>query len=183
METISIRKVGQADLETLRQLSIKTFRDSFADANSKEDIDTYIAESRSTDRIASEFANPESKFYFAVSVEQPVGYMKLNRGMAQNECKDENAMEIQQIYVDKGFQNLRIGQSLLDVAFDHASNLQLDFVWLGVWEHNHDAIRFYEKNGFVVFGKHDFRLGKDLQTDLLMKKQFIERYENTNDLG
>ncbi|MGV2488753.1 UNVERIFIED_CONTAM: GNAT family N-acetyltransferase, partial [Bacillus mycoides] len=38
-----------------------------------------------------------------------------------------------------------------------------------VWEENHRAIKFYEKNGFKIFGKHDFVLGEDVQTDLLMK--------------
>jgi ribosomal protein S18 acetylase RimI-like enzyme len=42
-------------------------------------------------------------------------------------------------------------------------------VWLGVWEENHRAIRFYTKNGFVVFDKHVFIMGNDEQTDLLMQ--------------
>lgn len=41
---------------------------------------------------------------------------------------------------------------------------------LGVWEHNHRALRFYEKNGFIAFGTHIFQLGNDQQTDILMKK-------------
>ena len=44
------------------------------------------------------------------------------------------------------------------------------YVWLGVWEENHRALQFYEKNGFTVFGKHDFVLGDDVQTDLMMKR-------------
>jgi ribosomal protein S18 acetylase RimI-like enzyme len=43
------------------------------------------------------------------------------------------------------------------------------FIWLGVWEENQKAIRFYKKNGFVEFGKHIFRLGDDDQTDIMMK--------------
>lgn len=30
---------------------------------------------------------------------------------------------------------------------------------------------FYEKNGFVTFDKHIFKLVKDQQTDMLMKKR------------
>jgi len=43
-------------------------------------------------------------------------------------------------------------------------------VWLGVWEENPRAIKFYKKNGFVEFDKHTFVLGEDEQTDILMKK-------------
>ena len=44
-------------------------------------------------------------------------------------------------------------------------------MWLGVWEENKRAIRFYQKNGFVEFDKHIFILGKDAQTDILMRKK------------
>ncbi|OYY07322.1 MAG: GNAT family N-acetyltransferase, partial [Sphingobacteriia bacterium 35-36-14] len=46
---------------------------------------------------------------------------------------------------------------------------QPTFIWLGVWEKNSRAIRFYEKNGFKIFSSHLFTLGNDIQTDLLMK--------------
>jgi ribosomal protein S18 acetylase RimI-like enzyme len=47
---------------------------------------------------------------------------------------------------------------------------QLDYyIWLCVWEENHNAIQFYAKNGFVTFDKHIFVLGDEAQTDLLMK--------------
>ena len=41
-------------------------------------------------------------------------------------------------------------------------------LWLGVWEHNPRAIRFYAKCGFVDVGSHDFVLGADRQTDRVM---------------
>jgi ribosomal protein S18 acetylase RimI-like enzyme len=53
---------------------------------------------------------------------------------------------------------------------DMAAEKRLDYIWLGVWEHNYNARGFYEHNGFKVFGSHEFLLGDDRQTDLLMKK-------------
>jgi hypothetical protein len=40
-----------------------------------------------------------------------------------------------------------------------------------VWEKNVNGIRFYQRHGFVQFGSHQFRMGDDLQTDVLMKWQ------------
>ena len=51
-----------------------------------------------------------------------------------------------------------------------AKDKQVDYVWLGVWEKNPRAIRFYQKNGFVEFDQHIFKLGSDEQTDIMMKK-------------
>ncbi|NLV29020.1 MAG: GNAT family N-acetyltransferase, partial [Erysipelotrichaceae bacterium] len=46
---------------------------------------------------------------------------------------------------------------------------QLGYLWLGVWEHNAAAIRFYEKQGFKMCRTHQFTLGADVQTDYIMK--------------
>jgi ribosomal protein S18 acetylase RimI-like enzyme len=58
---------------------------------------------------------------------------------------------------------------LFQKAVEIAQSHQMDFIWLGVWEKNEKAIQFYLKNGFEVFDKHIFKLGVDLQTDLLMR--------------
>ena len=44
-----------------------------------------------------------------------------------------------------------------------------NYIWLSLWVKNLKAIRFYEKNGFVAFGTHLFKLGDDEQTDIMMK--------------
>ncbi|MFK8104694.1 MAG: hypothetical protein AB8G15_19375, partial [Saprospiraceae bacterium] len=48
-------------------------------------------------------------------------------------------------------------------------SLHKSYLWLGVWEENQQAIHFYKKHHFQVFGQHHFQLGDDLQTDLEMK--------------
>ena len=60
---------------------------------------------------------------------------------------------------------------MLNFAFELAGQNQHSFVWLGVWEHNYNAIRFYERIGFERCGSHDFMLGNDKQTDILLKKE------------
>jgi ribosomal protein S18 acetylase RimI-like enzyme len=47
------------------------------------------------------------------------------------------------------------------------------YIWLGVWEHNTAAIRFYERLGFEKFAMHPYYIGKDRQTDWLMKMNLI----------
>lgn len=42
-------------------------------------------------------------------------------------------------------------------------------LWLGVWERNERAIKFYEKKGFNSFADHIFTLGNDAQRDVLME--------------
>jgi ribosomal protein S18 acetylase RimI-like enzyme len=169
MQNISIRKTDLADLENLQKIGTKTFRETFSEVNTEEDMQKYLDENLSLEKLTSELKNPDSEFYFAEQEGDVLGYLKINFGNAQTENVKENTFEIERIYVLKEFHGLKVGQILFEKALSIGKERKMDSVWLGVWEENHRALRFYEKNGFEVFGKHDFVLGEDVQTDLMMK--------------
>ena len=166
---MQIRKLDITDLENLQKISITTFRETFEEVNSEEDMQKYLDENLSLERLKSELENLDSEFYFIENENKNLGYLKLNFGNAQTEKVEENHFEIERIYVLKAFLGQKIGQILFDKAIEIGREKNLEYVWLGVWEENHRAIKFYKKNGFEIFGKHDFVLGEDVQTDLLMK--------------
>jgi len=166
---MKIRKINIDDLEALRNLSNQTFKETFEEVNTEEDMQKYLDENLSIEKLKTELENPNSEFYFAENNDEILGYLKLNFKDAQTEKLKENHFEIERIYVLKAFLGQKIGQILFDKAIEIGREKNLEYVWLGVWEENHRAIRFYGKNGFEIFGKHDFVLGEDVQTDLLMK--------------
>lgn len=166
---MKIRKINIDDLETLRNLSIQTFKETFEEVNTEEDMQKYLDENLSIEKLKTELENVNSEFYFAENNGEILGYLKLNFKDAQTEKVEENHFEIERIYVLKAFLGQKIGQILFNKAIEIGREKNLEYVWLGVWKENHRAIRFYGKNGFEIFGKHDFVLGEDVQTDLLMK--------------
>jgi ribosomal protein S18 acetylase RimI-like enzyme len=171
MNTIEIRKATGSDLETIQKISIQTFTETFAAVNTTENIADYIKNSLNTEQLTAELNNANSQFYIAYSNDEVVGYLKINFGDAQTESINENALEVQRIYVLQKFHGKNIGQLLLDEVKKIAQIINIDSVWLGVWEENHRALRFYTKNGFIVFDKHVFMMGNEEQTDLLMRFQ------------
>jgi ribosomal protein S18 acetylase RimI-like enzyme len=120
--------------------------------------------------LFSELNQADSSFYFAKIGEEILAYLKLNDLNAQTEKRTLPTMEIERIYVRKEYQKRGVGQFLLDKAIEITKNKNLKNIWLGVWEHNVSAIRFYERNHFKFFGKHAFMLWSDEQTDLLMER-------------
>lgn len=166
---ITIRKASLSDLEILQILSRQTFFEAFATDNTPEDMQNYLDKSFNDQQLTKELKNPHSAFYFAVSDQKEIGYLKVNERSAQTELKNLQAMEIERIYVKKEFQDKRIGQLLFEKALELAKQKNAPYLWLGVWERNLKAIRFYKKNGFIEFDKHIFKVGNDEQTDLLMK--------------
>ncbi|ASZ12138.1 GNAT family N-acetyltransferase [Chitinophaga pendula] len=170
MEDIHITSVGVTEIEELQRISIQTFVDTFASHNAERDMAQYLEESFSQEKLMAELGDAGSAFYFARSGEQVIGYVKINTGAAQTEVLGDRALEIERIYVRKEYHGKNIGQLLYEQAFRIAREKDMDFVWLGVWEKNARALRFYEKNGFSPFGQHIFRLGGDDQIDILVKK-------------
>jgi ribosomal protein S18 acetylase RimI-like enzyme len=171
MNSAEIIAVTLNDLSVLQKIGIETFYESFSSVNTEENMTQYLAEAYSLDKLTNEMNNPNSSFYFAVINDKIIGYLKINFGDSQTELKQEHALEIERIYVLQAYHGKKIGQLLFEKAMKLAHEKNADYIWLGVWEENPRAIRFYTKNGFVEFDKHIFKLGDDEQTDIMMKLQ------------
>jgi ribosomal protein S18 acetylase RimI-like enzyme len=169
MQNIKLYKVTLKDVNQLQQISKQTFFETFSAVNSEENMTNYLEENLSINKLTSELENKNSVFYFAELNEKIIGYLKLNFAAAQTELNDDNALEIERIYVLQEFHGKNVGQLLYEKALQIANEKNADYLWLGVWEENARAINFYKKNGFVEFDKHIFMLGDDKQTDILMK--------------
>lgn len=169
MGDIHLRKVGPADIVELQSIGRQTFSETFSSGNSAENMEQYLKDGFSTEKLLAELVNPMTEFYFAETDNQVIGYLKINMGQAQTELQDTGALEIERIYVLQSYHGKQVGQLLYDQAIARARQLDMQYVWLGVWEENPRAIRFYEKNGFVAFDNHVFKLGEDEQIDIMMK--------------
>lgn len=169
METIEIRRVTADDVQTLSEIGRRTFFETFSGGNTEDNMTDYLEERFSAARLSTEIGDENSEFYFAKLDEEVIGYLKLNKGLAQTEMKYANALEIERIYVLKDFHGKKVGQLLYETAIRSAVRSGVDYVWLGVWERNLRAIEFYKKNRFVAFDQHIFKLGDDEQTDIMMK--------------
>ncbi|MVT09300.1 GNAT family N-acetyltransferase [Chitinophaga tropicalis] len=170
MEKVSISRVTLTDIDVLQTIGKQTFIETFAPHNSEQNMTRYLEDGFSRQKLTDEINTDGSVFYFAQLEGRVIGYLKINTGAAQTEIQDSNALEIERIYVVQEYHGRKVGQLLYEWAIQIAYERKFDYVWLGVWEHNTKAIRFYEKNGFVPFDKHVFILGDDEQTDIMMKK-------------
>lgn len=169
MANIILNRVTISDINQLQQISRQTFYETFSVVNTEQNMRKYLEEEFSIEKLSNELVNHESEFYFALLENNVIGYLKLNFGKAQTELKDDNAIELERIYVLKEFQGKSVGQFLYNYAIQIARQRDVDYLWLGVWEKNLRARNFYQKNGLVEFDKHIFKLGNDVQTDIMMK--------------
>ena len=159
-----------SDFDVLRELSIRTYYETFAHLNTPEDMAAYLEDAFNVDRFTREMNDSNSAFYFLYCDERIAGYLKLNEAPSQTDINDPSSLEIERIYVGSEFQGNGFGKYLMEQAIAIATERQKKYAWLGVWEKNEKAIRFYKKNGFYEIGTHTFVMGEDVQNDYVMRK-------------
>jgi ribosomal protein S18 acetylase RimI-like enzyme len=156
----------------LAELAYKTFWDAFAHhpKNAPDDLSYYMRQAFSEEQIRAELDDDRNIFLIAEYENEAAGYAKLIADAAETGIEAERPIELSRLYSHQRFLGKGVGQSLLDECFAIAKANGHDVMWLGVWEFNPRAQRFYEKNGFRTVGEHVFQLGTDPQTDLLMQR-------------
>ena len=169
MEKFLVKECSLEDIEKIKYIGEKTFYETFCNENTKEDMENYLKENFSYEQVEKEIKNNNSKIYIVEHNKEVVAYMKINFDKVQAEKGYNNTLEIQRIYVLQEYKSNNIGKRLIEKAIEIARSKHLSYIWLGVWENNINAIKFYEKQGFKKFDTHVFKLGEDEQTDNLMK--------------
>jgi len=127
----------------------------------------------SKEQLKKELLDENTSFYLVYNNNVRVGYFKLNEKEAQTELFGNSSLEIERIYVLDEFQGQQIGKQILFKIIELAKHKSMTSIWLGVWENNTSAIRFYERNGFVIFNTHPYYIGNDKQTDFLMRLNLV----------
>ena len=168
-----LKKCTMEDFDILRELSIRTYYETFAHLNTPEDMQSYLDEAFEVNKLRLELNNPDSDFFFLYFNDTLAGYLKLNEAPSQTDINDSSSLEIERIYVASEFQGEGLGRYLMKQAIAIAIERKKKYAWLGVWEKNEKAIRFYKKNGFYESGTHTFVMGEDVQTDYIMRKDLM----------
>ncbi len=164
-----LRKATHSDLPELLALARTSFLQAFTAGNKPENVQAYLAEAFTEDKLTKEMQEPASTFILANLGGKLVGYTKLNLAAAQADVQDPRSVEVARLYTLEEVWGKGMGQLLLDAGINFARQEGKTWLWLGVWEHNARAIRFYEKNGLRIFGSHPFPFGDEIQNDWLMR--------------
>ncbi len=164
---IIIKRINLDDVTALSVLARQTFYDTFTGTCTDNDMQTFLNQYYSNEQLGKELLDEDMFCFFAENDGMPVAYLQFKEDYKNfPEIKKWKALELKRIYVLKELQGKGIAQKLMDFFLDFAAEKKYEVVWLGVWEHNVTAQKFYEKYGFVNSGyTHDFPIGSTPQTD------------------
>ncbi|OQP68511.1 GNAT family N-acetyltransferase [Niastella populi] len=170
MNEIQVREATTADAELIATLSRQTFYDAFAGDNTEADMDKFMNETFTREKLMKEVGATGNTFLLAYDGDEAVGYARVRETTNPLLVEGGEALEIARIYAEQKSIGKGVGKALMERCIELARQKNVPVIWLGVWEKNAKAIAFYTKWGFEKFSEHVFMLGNDPQTDWLMKK-------------
>lgn len=166
--TTTIRPATAGDAAALAELGRRTFIDTFAADNTPEDMAAFLDGAYSPALQARELADPLLTYLVAERDGTLVGFSLLRRGRTCAFTTDASPHEVQRFYVDASCHGSGLAHRLMERTVAEAHGRGARTLFLGVFERNARAIRFYEKQGFTRAGTQVFTVGTDDQTDAVM---------------
>jgi ribosomal protein S18 acetylase RimI-like enzyme len=169
----TIRLASSDDAEALSALAERTFRETFSESNTPSDINAYCADAFGVDVQRRELDDPSTATLVAERDGNFIAYAQVVSHAAPASVAAQRPIELKRFYLDKAFHGSSLSHALMRATRERAEASGADVMWLGVWEHNPRAIRFYEKNGFRRVGEQIFTVGTDPQRDLVMCRHLV----------
>ncbi len=162
-----IRRAAIDDTKLLSELGAITFFDTFTGTCTDQDMENFIEEYFNEKQVQGELQDPNDFHFIAFMDGIAAGYIRIKEAESEvSLIQNSNGIELKRIYVLKEYQSKKVGASLMQFAIDFAAENEYNLLWLGVWERNEKAIRFYKKFGFEDTGiQHPFPIGNTPQTD------------------
>ena len=155
---ITILKAALKDIPLIRQLADDTFRKTYADILSSEQMDYMMEWMYSEDSLKGQIDADGKSFFLAFHDGQPAGYVSFE---FETTLDDKRKLyHLQKLYVLQSFQRLGIGSAMLNFVKDTVKTISPDgaVIELNV-NRNNPAVFFYEKLGLNRVREGDFPIG------------------------
>ena len=166
---INIRLAITSDADAISALAISTFPLGCPPGTDPADIAAHVARELTPEKFRAYIADPAATTLVAHVADELAGYEIFIRGEVQPLLPSVDAQaqaEVRKFYVDPRFHGAGIAHELMRRELE--AHADAGVIWLSVNAENKRAQIFYAKFGFTVIGKQQYRVGNDLQDDLVM---------------
>lgn len=172
MSAFQLRQAAAADAQALSDIATRTFVATFGHLYTPQDLRAYLATAYEVETMRKEIEDEDKYTVFMFHETQPdapCGYAMLHTGSVRtgDEGPRDDYLELKRFYIDKEFHGQGCAYALMDHVMSVIRSKKRKIVWLGVWENNTRAQKFYNKFGFVETGEHVFYVGTTKDRDLL----------------
>ena len=168
-ENISIRPATADDIVIISVLASTTFYEAYFEQDESSNLAGYINESFDMATVRDEIDDSQSTFFLIFLDGKAVGYARLIDDSTTPGVVNGRVVELKRIYILERVWGTGTGEALLTHCIEIARNRGFNAIWLGVWEENQRAQKFYAKYGFEQVGTLTFPYGNVDGTNLVLQ--------------
>ncbi len=171
-----MRDATVADAARLADFGARTFASTYEHANDPAETAAHVARKFSEEKQRAEIEDP-TRHMLVVEVDGMLAAYALvqHPSPCPVTWTDGPTAELERIYVDTPWKGRGLADALMEAILEKAAAVGAESIWLGVWEENPRAIRFYERHGYREVGTTVFVYGNDPQTDKVLARAVRER--------
>src|SRR5574343_831213 len=139
----NVREVtSRSDIETLSQFAGRVWREHYRPIIGSTQVAYMLANFQSPSAIAQQMA-AGYQYFWVLREDQPFAYF------AWVISAPDRSLHLSKLYVDQIHRRLGVGNHIIQLAMHYCLQHGLSSLWLTVNKHNHTAIQFYLRNGFI----------------------------------
>ena len=165
-----IRRATLADAAAIAEIAARIFVRTFEPDNDPVNVAAHVGSAFGEAMQREELRDPAITYLLLEVDARLAAFAELKEGAIDPSVHGDAPFEIQRFYVDHDYHGRGVAAHLMEACIETARGQGCQTIWLGVWERNARAIRFYEKRGFVDVGGKTFLMGSDPQRDRIMAR-------------
>lgn len=158
------------DADALAALGRKTFVDTFGHLYPPDDLSAFCDEIYALPAQAALIAHPETQIRLALQGDEMIGYCQIGEFKLPFDPGGRRAMEIHRLYVLESAKGTGVAATLMDWALKRMRAREMQDAFLGVYQDNPRAQRFYMRHGFEIVGMYKFPVGRTIDDEFIMRR-------------
>lgn len=168
---LAIRRATPADAAALSAIASATFIEAFGHLYPPEDLAVFLRGSYAVGRQRVILETPGYAVWLLEDDGVAVGHAAAGPCGLPNPGVRPGDGELKRLYVLAKYQNGGWGGRLFRAAMDWLLAEGPRTLWIGVWENNLGAQRFYARHGFEKVGEHTFPVGRVVDREFTLRRE------------
>lgn len=169
MGGVTYRVGVPGDAQAIATQGKAAFLEAFQHLYAAHEIDGYFAKTYGPGVQDQELHDPECRLFLAEDELGLLGHLKLGP-CTPSMTSGEPSAEIKRFYLLARAHGSGVARALLMQAVEAARTQAAQSLYLSCWTGSDRALRFYQREGFAIVGRHNFPIGTRIDEDYIMRR-------------
>jgi diamine N-acetyltransferase len=166
---MEFRHAHKQDAQEIADFMTRNFLATYGHSASAKNVAKAVHDYYGLDAQHADLADARIINYLCMIDNEIAGLAQVRPAKADSDT-DPHRYELSRFYVEAAYHRKGIAPALMQNIQTLLIPLSAKSLWLSVWQEAAQAIRFYQKQGFVISGETTFMIGDEAAKDWLMTK-------------